>query len=317
MSICTKCDEYLPPDNDFVVCQGCCAKLHYLCAGVRESKWRTNTTEYKSAWRCSTCKTRSDPTIFEKKEGGKLEKTLDTILPGESVNALGNMIRKIIQEENQLLMARMNEFQTSVEFCSNQIDDFTKLVKNLIEENVVLTKKYNGLEDKYKQLEKETNSLKIISEENLQYNRNRNLIVSGIPDIKNENLVDIAIMLSNSIDVSVTAHDIQAIHRLSRNSEKANPIIIQFTNRLVRDKFLENCKSRRPTTTNIYKDLRPSPIYVNEHLTPYFKNLMNEAKKKTINNEKVYKFVWFKNSKLLVRKAENEPVIRVTSIKDL
>lgn len=60
------------------------------------------------------------------------------------------------------------------------------------------------------------------------------------------------------------------------------------------------------------------PIYVNEHLTKYFRELMWQAKtRKTENGEKLYKFVWFKDSKLLVRRNDTSKIERIRSNNDL
>lgn len=157
----------------------------------------------------------------------------------------------------------------------------------------------------------------INQEEDHQYARNRNLIIEGIPDANNENVLDIIIILGKAVQMELQQKDIQACHRLNSKLNSKKPIVAQFDNRLVRDEFLSKCKARRVSTDVLNSNLNPEPIYVNPHLTPYFKNLRFEAKNKTVNGQKLFKYVWFKNSKLFARKSDNGPVVRITCMEDI
>lgn len=133
--ICSKCNDELPPDDDFVKCFGCNAVLHYLCAGVRETKWRTNSSEQKTFWRCVECKT----TGIKEGEEKVLDREHKDVSQG-NMQALGCMIRAIIKEENQQVISRIDEFQKALNFYSAQIDDFTKRIKEIKDENEELKK---------------------------------------------------------------------------------------------------------------------------------------------------------------------------------
>lgn len=65
MPACAKCSDPLPSDFECVLCKCCNLHFHYTCAGVRESKWRTISSEAKSYWRCHSCKTKTDQLIKE------------------------------------------------------------------------------------------------------------------------------------------------------------------------------------------------------------------------------------------------------------
>lgn len=85
--------------------------------------------------------------------------------------------------------------------------------------------------------------------------------------------------------------DIQAVHRILRrsaNQDKPNPILIQFTNRRKKDAILEKSKHNKITAADIVDNIPNTPIYVNEHLTPYYKNILYEAKAKKARKEIEY-----------------------------
>lgn len=110
------------------------------------------------------------------------------------------------------------------------------------------------------------------------------------------------------------------VHRVNSQKATERPIITQFSNRSTNDDFLVKCKSRKPVTVTglIFEDSSTVPIYVNEHLTPYYRDQMTRAKDKVEENgSKKYKYVWFKNSKLFIRKSEASNIIRIRSINNL
>ncbi|KAG8271835.1 hypothetical protein J6590_054665 [Homalodisca vitripennis] len=57
------------------------------------------------------------------------------------------------------------------------------------------------------------------------------------------------------------------------------------------------------------------PIYINESLSPGRRRLLNAAREK--KSEKHYTYLWIRGGKILMRKAEGEPVKVVTSLADL
>lgn len=309
MPVCDKCYEKLPPENDFVVCNGCNSKIHYLCAGIRETKWKTSNNEWKMSWRCITCKSKIEDSTKE-------NQAATTQMQNETAASLGEMIRRIIKEENREIISEMKDFQKSMEFYSNQLDEFTKVVKKLTDENTKLIKKQEELEVRCGKLEKDNQELKTAIEEDRQYNRNHNLIIDGVPETQGENLVNLVLQLAKKVQVSVLAGDIQAVHRIpSANNKK--PIVVQFVNRMTRDNILEKSKSTRPTLKDVYPNQLATALYVNEHMTPYYKRLMYLAKQKQTENQKAYKYVWFKNSKLFARKTENSPILRIRCEKEI
>lgn len=237
-----------------------------------------------------------------------------------NINDLEVIIRKIIRDENKVVTEKIDEFQKSLDFYSNHFDEINREMVKLREENNTLKKNSSELKLKYDKLENELNKLKLENEEDKQYARNKNLIINGVYELEKENLIDITTKIAEAIGVKIKKDDLQAVHRLKSNTRKSNDpdsIIVQFTNRLVREEFLKKSREIRPTTTFLYSSLQERQIYVNEHLTPYYKKLMFDAKNKKIGNQNVYKFVWFRNGKLFVRKTENSQILRIKAENDL
>ena len=56
---------------------------------------------------------------------------------------------------------------------------------------------------------------------------------------------------------------------------------------------------------------RDKTIYINEHLTPNNKHLFALAKQKKIAAN--YKYLWMRNGRVLIRKADNSEIINIDS----
>lgn len=59
---------------------------------------------------------------------------------------LGNLMRRIIKEENKEILVKMNDFRKSLDYYSNKIDEFTTTqIKQITEDNPHLQKKHTEL----------------------------------------------------------------------------------------------------------------------------------------------------------------------------
>jgi len=69
-------------------------------------------------------------------------------------------------------------------------------------------------------------------------------------------------------------------------------------------------------TSDVIRTNDSIPIYINEHLTQYWKKLLSDAKKE--GRPKDYKLVWYKEGKLLAKKnMADRNVVRIVSRADL
>ncbi|XP_039280471.1 uncharacterized protein LOC120350573 [Nilaparvata lugens] len=55
--LCSKCCETSIPEQDFLTCNACGSKCHYLCQLIKESNFRKMSSDNKSKWKCIACKT--------------------------------------------------------------------------------------------------------------------------------------------------------------------------------------------------------------------------------------------------------------------
>lgn len=58
--------------------------------------------------------------------------------------------------------------------------------------------------------------------------------------------------------------------------------------------------------------LRPQvPVYVNEHLCPELKTLLGQVTAK--RRKRGWKHLWFRNGQIFARKADESPVVKISS----
>lgn len=125
-----------------------------------------------------------------------------------------------------------------------------------------------------------------------------NIEIIGLSEQKNENCIktveNIFVAVGGQINVE------NAYRVRSKMSGKPGKIVAVLKSIKEKLNLMQLVKSKRLSTTDINENWKKEGIYVNYSLTLTYKNLF--FKSKLLAKEKNYKFVWFKNSKLFVRK---------------
>ncbi|KAG8304018.1 hypothetical protein J6590_104321, partial [Homalodisca vitripennis] len=116
-------------------------------------------------------------------------------------------------------------------------------------------------------------------------------------------MVDVIKHLSTIVEEPIDFHtDIQARHRVpTKRTKGPKPIVVQFYNRQKRDAVLKKAKAKKIKSNNFVRNSPDTNVYVNEHLTPYYKNVLFHGKKlKHLG----YAYVWTADAKIFVRKSQ-------------
>jgi hypothetical protein len=319
MSECGICKDPLPADsNCFAKCSSCETQLHFECADIQESTWIRlgEKRRGREEWKCKACSSRGKSA--KPKEVSVQE--LISKMQNEIISKMEKTIKQQFSEFESRNKNQLDEFKTSLEFFSNKIDDYEESVndfkkvvrtvetsnKQLMTENAILKKDLNNCKTELELLQ--------------QYNRNRNVQVDGVPEVDGEQMRSVVEIIAKTIGESIDfENDVQAVHRVpTKRNTGPKPIVLQFTNRQKRDAFLKKSKlalkQRGIKSTDFARDVPVTNVYVNEHLTPYFKNLLFHAKKL---RETGFKYVWVSEGKIFVKKTENDSKIRISSTDDL
>lgn len=173
-------------------------------------------------------------------------------------------------------------------------------------------KEIKEIRGRVKKLEKEGNA-KVLREikqaaNDLEWrNRRLNLVIHGVAETKDENLLNKVNEVAKKIDMDELAHtDVVALHRLNARPGKERGLIVRFARQELRDAWLEKRKVLRE---------RQEPISISENMTNHARTLLTYAR--AWAQDAGYAFVWHANGKVLIRKKTGDPSIVVTSEADL
>ena len=118
------------------------------------------------------------------------------------------------------------------------------------------------------QLESKVNQLEIDLQNNLQYNRLNNIVISGIPkDIEHGDLKEVSLGIMNAcLETEIEWRDMEACHRISK---KSDDVVCRLVNREDVDEVLQNRKKLQAFNRESVHLPEGTEIFVNTHLTPY------------------------------------------------
>lgn len=310
--ICSKCTTKIDVE-EYAKCGECSKYYHFDCS-ITENSYN-KITRSKKIWKCIICSGGAE-TRFRTGSSSTTATNKDIIPQPELVD-----IKKMLEIINfkinglELIKSEIQELNKTVTFLSHQYD--AVLLK--LDENNKVVKEHTNI---IKELQEKNQDKDIIifnlreKLENIeQYSRNKNIEINGVKELPHEDCKEIVVNIAKELDLNISKNDIDIAHRL--HTSKVNisrSIVVQFKTRTIREQIAHK---RFMVVSN--KDINGTPIgskiYINEHLTTYYKNLIRQAKIK--QRETGFKFVWFRNNKLLARRTEDSPVIWIQNEEDI
>ncbi|XP_059062890.1 uncharacterized protein LOC131855617 [Achroia grisella] len=207
------------------------------------------------------------------------------------------------------------DLKNSMEFQSSSHSDLQKRICDLESTNKILL----TTDNKVQNLNTQVDQLK--GELNIYHQRERihNLEIIGVPEAKNECLIDLTIKIAHHAGVVITRDCIEHGNRIQpRQIIQGRPrvIVIKLKSRLHKDNIisgLRKCHGIKTKDVGIPGEDRR--IYVNEHLTSNNKLLLKKVK--DIAKTKLFKYVWVKNCQIFVRRNETSPAILIKNDCDI
>uniref|UniRef100_A0A6M2D2E2 Putative crack-1 is transposable element n=2 Tax=Rhipicephalus microplus TaxID=6941 RepID=A0A6M2D2E2_RHIMP len=294
---CNTCNLLISPDEPFVECCKCENGYHFgKCAGLTEKSFKAKNEAAKKSWQCPSCRSASGGNMCSKDSNdSETEIKLALMSINQKLERLMPLTKKVesIEESLTFISTKFDEFEQK--FCHQEAD--LKDIKKKVSE---LEKKDDLNQVICAQLEKEMHDLEFRS-------RQLNLELHGIREVANENLM---VTLNDVADKLQVPHlmesDVANVHRIPAKHGKVPGIIVRFTKQAIRDQWIRNKKN--------LKDSHP-PIFMQENLTRRNRELLQATKE--CAKDKGYKFVWYLNGKVLVRKSEGVNAVHVKGKSDL
>lgn len=234
-------------------------------------------------------------------------------------NLLVQIERMLDSKLNELKDSLTVEFRKELKTVSAKFDRLESSHTKLSDDHNLLRKEFDNLKKKSEADGDKMLDLQSLINKQQQLARSSNLEIVGLPETPNESAAEIVVKIAAHVGIQLQRTQIESAHRVQpmRKIEgRPKPIVVKLQTRLLKDQIISGLRKTKGITT---RDLglggTGRRFFVNEHLTPENKQLLNATKLRA--KDKSYKFVWVRNCNIFLRKNEESPVIVVGSIKDL
>ena len=290
MSECGICKSKTNRYDDLLHCidVDCKRFYHIACVHVSVEKF----TEMKSDgtaknWKCPTCSMDSQD---------------------EMESRIKNFIKLMLNE----IKTEIKDVKSSQCHISLQYDDIIKR----LDEVVSLKKRVMDLETKLVEKNEKIENLQHRLVQVEQYGRRRQLEIRNIKVIDGENTKKVVCTLVSKMGINLNHDDIDACHRIPNYKGQFNTIIVELNSRKKREEIITKKRAQLNIKSKDIVGVGEEPVYINESLSPHFKNLLWQAKQKLKTYD--YKFVWFKKNLIFAKKDKDSKIVhKIITVADL
>lgn len=222
---------------------------------------------------------------------------------------------KGVQRDLRELKQDVDEVKASQVFINKEFETFRENLTSLsgkVEQNVAgLATLQHGQLHVTSQLGELNNALNDVKQEQLA----NNVLISNVIKTVPEDLSSVLIKICETLNVHLFDRDVVSITRLmSKNTKQIEPILVQFSNRVVKEKIISAAKNITLSCRNLGFDI-DQRIYINHHLTPHNQVIMQAAR--NFKNKNGFRFAWFARGKIFIKRDETSATIRICKEEDL
>jgi len=184
----------------------------------------------------------------------------------------------------------------------NQLKELLQSMKDLREENKILKEQNYNLGNDLSILQKKMNIL----EQKLLDNF---VEIVNVPEVTNEVCKNTVEKIAKSLKVEIDVIDAYRVQ--SKFNTKSKKILAELSSKRDKKELIENSRKIKPTGNSVDVTWKDEAIYINDNLTPFNRNLFFITK--SFARDFGYKFVWFKDNKLFLKKNELSKEIVIDS----
>lgn len=203
---------------------------------------------------------------------------------------------------------------------SKRLDNLEQQNKVIIERIEHLTEEYTKLSTEQKNIRKELSNQQVDLEVLKQKSISTDIIICGVPD-NQLNTVKAVTSALKQYKLEINENDYHKMYRLKNNKNTSGhtPICVELNNRNIKALILSKKRKYGPilleNTGDTASTSEHKKIIIKHRMTPYFSDLLNETFKFKEKNK--YKFAWFQENVILLKKEESSKPISILSSADL
>lgn len=259
-----------------IVCKSCNKCFHPKCANLEIKEL----SQAKSTWSCTVCKI------------SNVHSTL------------------------QLLESDLSAFKSNTE---KSIVNISGSIKTLVDLSEIVSRnstKIETLESENREIKREIVLLKKHCDRMESNTRMQNVVISGIPESKNENLDDLVLKIAENLGVTLKKDQILKTSRFRPRNGTTKPILVSFAHPSIKEQLLSLYNIRKSIKGDVLGFATDIIIRIGDHLTSQKQMLLQKAKKE-LKSTGLYSYVWTQNGNVLIRKTSNSKICKINNLDDI
>ncbi|XP_045768885.1 uncharacterized protein LOC123869855 [Maniola jurtina] len=337
---CSACDN-LVKSSERKSCTVCDSHYHFQCLRISPENFAKESKTHKASWKCPQCRAaekRGDNANTPVRQPAAPAQTSSSSPPASSPDLTklqeyitssfdrfkSEMLKEVsikLEAHYKTLTEKTTKIEESINYLSGQYDavlgkmtTMEKNIKTLEQQRDQLLQENSSIRNRLTYLDAKVEDLETRG-------RSCNIEIRGIPETDNENLPTIMEKICNLIGMNFDLSEYQTFFRTGKSMPgKVRPIVVIFKSNLRRNDLLrltkeynKKCKdqSTRLKTDYLNLNLNSQAFYISEHLTLAAKRLLALSKQAAKKNN--YKYCWFSNNKIFVKKQEKSTPIIIKS----
>lgn len=279
--LCKVCNEDIF-DDDIITCSNCNEHYHFMCATLKETTFRKMSKVTKSKWACYTCKFND------------INKSPTQV----NTTQINNPVPNNTNENYQNLTESVNYMSEKFDTFGKQIQEVLSTIKEMRKEKKILKEQNNKLNNEINLLGNRVNIL-----EQKEFNNFVEFI--GVPEINDENCFETVKIITGKLGVDTSIK--KAFRVPSKIKHKPRKLVAELNTNQCCNNIIINSRKQKPRGNMFHDNWGMEAIYVNNYLTFFNRNLL--YKTKAFARELGFKFVWFRESKIFMKKNEDHKAI--------
>lgn len=242
-----------------------------------------------------------------------------------SEGSISNEILKVLNLFRTEFIGEIQEFRREFR---GEVQELKDQNEKIIKKTAMLEKNIKTVDEKYKNLPQEVETLEAKVNYLQQKELVNDLVITGLPVNKSRPLIETVSEYIQKIDKDFDSHQVDFVYRFNRINQSSStntntilPVVVRFSNNSTKRKLLHLQKGVGPVLQNqLIRDdntiSTTAKIILQQRLTPSNYKLLQKARQ--AKKDLGYKFVWITDSyNIFLQKDEKAESIKIISLNQI
>lgn len=305
---CAYCTKKLVHNQVQVQCNNCEEWVHQKCTTLSKNEIK-DIQKKKIIWKCEECDEEGRDTENEDSDNEESDESEDDGSQTKKKSPTKSKISPKAKVKNQTKnKISLEDLFEKINYVIDQNDKLHKKIDAQEKESKELKKDIKKLKEEHQLLKKEVYHLKNNKNTNEQDKLKNNLMISGLSLAENsENeLKETVVKIGKKMKVNVQEEEITC----AIVGKEKKQLKVTFSNYETKEKIMK-AKKDQTLKANELGFEQDHIIFLNHDLTVDNQKLLKKAREAKVQLK--YKFAWYSNGKIFLRKTENSKIVHISS----